>query len=34
MTVRSHMTQAIKDKVVVFTVASTGLGEAAARHLT
>lgn len=27
------MTQAIKDKVVVITGASSGLGEAAARHL-
>lgn len=27
------MTEAIKDKVVVITGASSGLGEAAARHL-
>jgi NADP-dependent 3-hydroxy acid dehydrogenase YdfG len=27
------MTQGIKDKVVVITGASSGLGEAAARHL-
>jgi NADP-dependent 3-hydroxy acid dehydrogenase YdfG len=27
------MTQGIKDKVVVVTGASSGLGEAAARHL-
>src|SRR5215831_11251938 len=29
----SNVTQAIKDKVIVITGASSGLGEAAARHL-